>query len=98
MIDVIKPHDNTLLTLIEMKVYEKAHIEFKKTRAFLEGDLVEYEGMEYIEDESIIGNPDKISFYIKDMVSHLAKSLKQNINPLLIAKLDIETVNFFDFP
>ena len=45
-----------------------------------------------------MGNPDKILFYLKDMVSHLEKTTKPNINPFLIGKLDIETINFFDFP
>lgn len=31
LVDVLKPHDNTLLTLIEVKILERAEIEFKKT-------------------------------------------------------------------
>lgn len=32
------------------------------------------------------------------MVTHLAKTTKPNLNPFLISKLDIETINFFEFP
>ena len=69
--EVLKPHDNTLLAMIELKILERAEIEYKKTRAFFEGDLKEYKGAEYIEDESIVGNPDKVTFYVKDFISHL---------------------------
>lgn len=86
------------MAMIELKVLEKAQIEYQKTKAFFTEDLKEFNGAEYLEDESIIGNPDKLTFYVKDLVSHLSKSLKTNINPFLIGKLDIETINFFDFP
>ena len=95
--EVLKPHDNTLLALIELKILEKAEIEYKKTRAFFEGDLREFKGAEYLEDESIVGNPDKLTFYVKDFISHLQKVMKPNIDPFYISKLDIETINFFDF-
>lgn len=84
--------------MIELKILERAEVEFKKTRAFMEGHIQEYIGHEYIQDETIVGNSDKIAFYMKDMVSQLTKSQKQNINPFLIGKLDIETINFFEFP
>lgn len=85
------------MTLIELKIFEKAEIEFQKTKAFFTDDLKEFKGAEYLEDESIVGNPDKLTFYVKDLVSHLTKSLKPNINPFFIGKLDIETINFYDF-
>jgi hypothetical protein len=50
-------------------------------RAFLQDDLNEYKGADYLEDESIVGNSDKITFYAKDFVSHLQKTLKPNIDP-----------------
>ena len=98
LVDALKPHDSTLLTMIETKILERAIVEYKKTRAFLEGTLCETKGCEYLEDETIVGNPDKISFYMKDLVAHLTKTLKQNIDPFYIGKLDVETINFFDFP
>lgn len=95
--DVLKPHDSTLLTMIEQKIFEKAEIEFKKVKAFYQADLQEYQGADILESESIVGNSDKIMFYTRDLVSHLEKTIKPNINPFLIGKLDIETINFFEF-
>lgn len=57
--------------MMELTVLEKAELEYRKTKAFLEDDLKEYKGAEYIEDEGVVGNSDKIAFHIKDMVSHL---------------------------
>jgi len=38
--------------------------------------LKEYRGAEFIEDESLVGNADKLVFYARDMMSSLAKNLK----------------------
>ena len=95
---MLKPHDSTLLTLIEQKILEKAEVEFRNVKAFYNTDRLEYKGADVIESENIVGNSDKILFYVKDMVSHLEKTTKPNINPFLIGKLDIESINFFDFP
>ena len=46
---------------------------------------------------SIVGNPEKLIFHIKDLMSNLNKGQKQNLNPFLISKLDLETITFFDF-
>lgn len=98
MTDALKPHDSTLLTIVETKIYESAEVEFKKAKAYLDGSLQEFKGHEYLEDETIVGNSDKMAFYTKDFVSYLNKTLKPNINPFFAGKLDIETINFFDFP
>lgn len=84
--------------MIEFKILERAEIEYQKVKAFLDSDLSEYKGQNLIEDEAIVGNPDKITFYIKDMISNLASAPKKNLNPFIISKLDIDTVAHFDFP
>jgi|LauGreDrversion4_2_1035121.scaffolds.fasta_scaffold54024_2 hypothetical protein len=55
-------------------------------------------GQEYLEDESIAGNADKLAFHIKDMVATLNKAEKEHLNPFIIGKLDVDTVAHFDFP
>lgn len=87
-----------MLTFIECKIFDTAFIEYQKTKAFLTDDLKEFKGAEYVEDETIVGNSDKMVFYIKEFVAHLQKNPKSEINPFYISKLDLETVNFFDFP
>jgi hypothetical protein len=72
--EVHKPHNSSLMAMIEFKVLERAEIEFQKVKAFFDGDLLEYKGQEYIEDDAIVGNSDKLTFHIKDMMSNLAKA------------------------
>lgn len=45
-----------------------------------------------------MSNPDKVIFLIKDMVSTLTKAFKKSLNPLWIAKLDLNSINHFPFP
>ena len=62
--------------MMEFKILEKAEIEYQKSKAFFDGDLSEYKGQEYLEEEAIVGNPDKIVFHVKDMMSNLNKAEK----------------------
>ena len=96
--DVLKPHNTSLLAMIEFKALERAEIEYQKVKSFVDGDLSEYAGQEYLEDEAIVGNSDKLTFHIKDMMTDLTKCEKENLNPFIVGKLDIDTVAHFDFP
>jgi hypothetical protein len=37
-------------------------------------------------------------FLIKDMVGHLSRTYKRNLNPFFLAKLDLFTISHFQFP
>jgi hypothetical protein len=58
----------------------------------------DYKAQQLIESDLITGNPDKILFLVKDMLSGFKKTYKKNLNPLLIAKLDLNSINHFPFP
>ena len=64
----------------------------------MEGGEVEYEGRQYVEDESIMGDTDKMTFYAKDMVSQLQLGLKTQLCPYMMAKQSVFTVSHFEFP
>ena len=64
----------------------------------MQGGEEEYKGREYVEDESIVGNSEKVVFFTKEMIATLTKSPKLAIDPFLICKLDMNTINFFEFP
>jgi len=51
-----------------------------------------------VEEDTVVGNPEKLIFYAKDLIGNLSKATKTNINPFYIAGLDLETINFYDFP
>ena len=42
----------------------------------MEGTDIEYEGRQYVEDETVVGNPDKMVFYAKEMLSNLTLAPK----------------------
>ncbi len=45
-----------------------------------------------------MSSPDKLMFLIKDMIAHLSRTYKKNINPFFVTKMDLYTVNHFQFP
>ena len=45
-----------------------------------------------------MSNPDKLIFLVKDMVSSLNKQFKKSMNPFWVAKLDLHSINNFNFP
>lgn len=60
--------------------------------------MVEYKGSQFIENDLIMSSPDKLMFLIKDMIAHISKTYKKNINPFFITKMDLFTINHFQFP
>ena len=45
-----------------------------------------------------MGNPDKMVFYAKEMLSNLTKQPKQLLDPYIVAKLNVNSITYFDFP
>jgi len=45
-----------------------------------------------------MGNSEKLIFYAKEMIADLSNKPKHLVDPFLISKLDIQTINFFEFP
>jgi hypothetical protein len=42
--EVHKPHNYSFLAMMELKVIERAEVEYQKVKAFFDGDLLEYKG------------------------------------------------------
>ena len=57
------------MTYIDSHIARFAMQEFRQVLKYMEGAEVEYEGRQYVEDESIMGDTDKMIFYAKDMIS-----------------------------
>ena len=96
--DALKPFDPTIMTYIDAHVAKAALEEFRRVQEVMEGSETEYEGRQYLEDESVMGNADKMVFYAKEMLSQLTLGGKGTLDPYLVAKLSVNTINFFDFP
>lgn len=98
LVDVLKPHDNMMRSILECQVHERAIQEYREMQQFVTGAQVETVGHQYIESEYITGSSDKMMFYIKDFVSECKRSSKAALNPFLVAKLDIPSLKAFKFP
>ena len=96
--DTLKPHDPTIMTYIESHIAQCAMKEFRQVLKFMEGAEEEYEGRQYVEDESIMGDTDKMTFYAKEMISSLQLGLKSTIDPYVMAKMSVTSIENFDFP
>jgi len=96
--DTLKPYDPSIMSCIDTAVYSKAIQEYRRLIEIQEGNEVEYDGREYVEDESIMGSCEKQVFYAKEMVSDLTGKPKNNLDPFMMAKLDVQTINGFVFP
>ena len=86
------------MTYIDTQVCDKTLDELRRVIRIHEGSIIEYSGREFVEDESVVGNSDKAFFYAKEMVADLTMMPKPLINPFCAAKLDVQSVFYFDFP
>ena len=60
------------------------------------GPLKRIEGIQHLEDDSILGVSDKMLFYTKELKSSVENENKAH-NPFVISKLDTESLKHFDF-
>jgi len=86
------------MTCIETCATKAALEEYRKVIKIMEGAESEYAGREYVENEQIMGNSEKQIFYAKEMIADLTNKPKIQLDPYIIAKLDIQTISYFDFP
>lgn len=45
-----------------------------------------------------MGHSDKMIFYAKEMLSNLVSKPKEHLDPFIMAKLDLSTIKYFEFP
>ena len=86
------------MTQIDIQVAELGLEELRRVQNFMDGSKTEYRGREFLEDEQIMGNSEKLIFYAKEMIADLSNKPKHLVDPFLVSKLDIQTINFFEFP
>jgi len=53
-------------------------------------------GIHRIEDDEILGNSDKMLFYSKELEAS-AEDVEAAHNPFIVSKLDLQSINSFDF-
>mmetsp|Transcript_29206 Transcript_29206/g.44018 ORF Transcript_29206/g.44018 Transcript_29206/m.44018 type:complete len:132 (-) Transcript_29206:1471-1866(-) len=98
LVDVHKPHDSTMTTLLEAAILDEALSQYREMKDFMIGEKTEHPGHEYLESESVVGSSDKMMFYIKDLVADLGRPNNEAQNPFIVAKLDLDSIKAFRFP
>jgi hypothetical protein len=86
------------MTYIDTQVTICAIEEYRRILKIMDCSEEEYSGRQYFEDESIMGSPDKMVFLAKEMISQLTITPKHALDPFIVSKLDVQSVNFFDYP
>ena len=59
-------------------------------------DSPRFPGKPFLSDDSIIGNPDKILFFTKELAQTKTDNLSA-MNPFVVAKMDFQALERFDF-
>jgi len=98
LVDVLRPHDSTMITLLEASILEESLDQFREMKEFMLSEKTESVGHEYLESETVVGNSDKMMFYLKDMIADINKDNNEAQNPFIVAKLDLDSIRAFKFP
>lgn len=95
--DVHQPDNGMISSLQELVTMEFMLAELRAVKAELRGNhLMQSRDMEIIEDSSILGNPEKMLFFIKELIA-AAQDPDLIQNPFVLTKLDIRTIELYDF-
>ena len=94
--DVHRPDNGLMSAALDLQAYRFMQQELDKVKAqSILGDE-KPQGMLNLEDDTIAGNPDYLLFLTKDLAASKANPMKAQ-NPFIVGKLDLESINQFDF-
>ena len=98
LVDVLKPHDNMMHSLLEAEVLKAAIKQYRQMQNFWIDEEIETQGHQYIEDKSIAGSSDRLMFHTKVLSQELEKSKKVSLNPFIVSKLDVPSIRLYKYP
>lgn len=91
-----RPDNGLLASCLELSTMKALIAEFKAVLGEADGSLAPTKGSEYLEDDAILGNSDKMLFYSKELKSSVENESKAH-NPFVVGKLDLASLRNFDF-
>lgn len=96
--DVHRPDNGFMSAALDVVTFQFLHAELKAVRAeAVEGDRVNSaRDLDLLADDSILGNSDKMLFHMKELIAQ-CEDPELTQNPFVISKLDLKTVDSFDF-
>lgn len=98
---VNKPENGVAVSALESELFKEARLIVAKMRELFETGSTDCQmkGQSALEEDFYLGNADSLIFALKDFKADLEPdNLYKRANPLLVAKLDIKSVNNFNFP
>lgn len=95
--DVHRPENGLVSSSVDLVTMEFLLAELRAINIESRGDqLMQPRDLDQIEDSSILGNAEKMLFFVKELVASAEDpSLIQN--PFVLTKLDLETLKGYDF-
>ena len=96
--DVHKPDNGFMSSAMDVVIFQFLLSELKIVRSEeVEGDrMTSARDLDLLQDDSIISNSDKMLFHMKELVASI-EDPNLNQNPFVMTKLDIRTINDFNF-
>ena len=92
-----RPDNGLTAAALELSTYEYIMAELKAVKGEVAGGVVDPpKGIGYIEDDSILGNSDKMLFYTKELIAS-AEDEQASHNPYVLTKLNLKTIDNFNF-
>lgn len=90
-----RPDNGLLSAALDLQAYRFMQQELENVRA--QAALLEQpDGMLHLEDDTIAGNPDYLLYLTKELAASKTNPMKAQ-NPFIVGKLDLESINKFDF-
>lgn len=91
-----RPDNGMTASCLEISTYRYILSELKVVKGELTHFVKPPTGINYIEDDSIVGNPDKMLFYTKEFLAS-ENDEQSSHNPYILTKLNLKTIENFEF-
>ena len=94
MNEIHRPDNGLMTTALEIATYRYFISELKLVKGEKTLSIDPPIGMNYIEDDSILGNSDKMLFFTKELVASAEDELASH-NPYILTKMNLKTIDNF---
>jgi hypothetical protein len=85
-----------MASALELSCLKVLDNQLQRVKSYEDVDLKALQGVQYIEDDEILGNSDKMLFYSKELQAS-AEDEGAAHNPFVVGKLDINSIINFNF-
>jgi hypothetical protein len=95
--EVHRPDNGLTHSALELCTYRYLHAELKMVKGYADMSIEPpVPGLNYLEDDSIVGNSDKMLFYAKEFAAS-GEDEQATHNPYVLTKLNLKTISNYSF-